>query len=339
LLSSVVTGTPGNGDAAALPAGQVLAGHEGNFSTDGLTWYSGDRGTPKKYTATDLTDPTHPRLMATWTLPQPAGATVTTHGLAVSDDGMRAYVSQAGPGDVSGGPPLNGVLVLDVSDFQNRLPNPQFRQLGSVLWADGGQMQHTIPIVVGGKPYLVAVEEAGTAGNSNSAYQAACAAGMPPFAMARIINMSDETKPFIVSRLALEIHAPQACSITLPDLAGLSSFTYGSHYCSVDNRQNATTLACGYFESGIRVFDIRNPAFPREIAYYNPASVTTASAGSQNNSGSANGRPDHCTAQVRLDAEAGTLQTTCQDNGFLSLKFTNGVWPFPTSSTPPGMQN
>jgi hypothetical protein len=48
-----------------------------------------------------------------------------------------------------------------------------------------------------------------------------------------------------------------------------------------------------------------------------------------------NGRPDHCTAQIRLDAVAGTLQTTCQDNGFLSLKFTNGVWPFPTSSTPP----
>ena len=34
-----------------------------------------------------------------------------------------------------------------------------------------------------------------------------------------------------------------------------------------------------------------------------------------------------------------TLQTTCQDNGFLSLKFANGVWPFPESSTPPGQQN
>jgi hypothetical protein len=40
-----------------------------------------------------------------------------------------------------------------------------------------------------------------------------------------------------------------------------------------------------------------------------------------------------------LDAATATLQTTCQDNGFLTLKFTNGVWPFPTSSTPPGLQN
>ena len=35
----------------------------------------------------------------------------------------------------------------------------------------------------------------------------------------------------------------------------------------------------------------------------------------------------------------GKLQTMCQDNGFLSLKFTNGVWPFPESTTPPGLQN
>jgi hypothetical protein len=44
-------------------------------------------------------------------------------------------------------------------------------------------------------------------------------------------------------------------------------------------------------------------------------------------------------AQVRLDVATQTVQTHCQDNGFLSLKFTNGVWPFPESSTPPGEQN
>src|SRR6266852_6181864 len=96
LLSSVATGTAANGDGAALPTGQILAGHEGNFSPDGLTWYSGDRGTPKKYTATDISNTTHPVLIATWTLPQLVPTTVTTHGLTISDDGTRAYVSQAG---------------------------------------------------------------------------------------------------------------------------------------------------------------------------------------------------------------------------------------------------
>ena len=85
----------------------------------------------------------------------------------------------------------------------------------------------------------------------------------------------DETNPKIVSRLALEIHNPANCAKVLPDIAGLSIFTYGSHYCSVDNKHHATTLACGYFNAGTRVFDIRNPRRPKEIAYYNPAGETT----------------------------------------------------------------
>ena len=37
---------------------------------------------------------------------------------------------------------------------------------------------------------------------------------------------------------------------------------------------------------------------------------------------------DWCSAQVRLIPERGELWTTCQDNGFMVLRFTNGVWPF-----------
>jgi hypothetical protein len=344
LLSSVLTGSAANGDAAALPEGQVLAGHEGNFSPDGLTWYSGDRGTPKKYTATDISNSTHPVLLGTWTLPQDfAPTTVTTHGLVISDDGNRAYVSQAG---VLGAnvnllttPAANGVIILDTSDFQKRVANPQFRQVSSFLWRDGGQMQHTILTTINGKQYVVAVEESSAGGNNSAGWQAACAAGLSVFNMARIIDVSDEKNPKQASRLMLETHDPKNCDKVLPDLAGLSSFTYGSHYCSVDNRLNATTLACGYFNSGIRVFDIRDPARPKEIAYFNPAGTKTASPGSNHGSQWVSGGPDWCNAQIRLDAATASLQTTCQDNGFLSLKFTNGVWPFPTSTTPPGMQN
>ena len=77
--------------------------------------------------------------------------------------------------------------------------------------------------------------------------------------MARIIDISDETNPTTVSRLMLEIHAAKSCPMVLPDIVGLAIFTYGSHYCSVDNKRNATTLACGYFNAGIRVFDIPAP--------------------------------------------------------------------------------
>jgi hypothetical protein len=164
---------------------------------------------------------------------------------------------------------------------------------------------------------------------------------MPPFPMARIIDISDERNPKIVTRIMHEVHDPANCAQVLPDLVGLSIFTYGTHYCSVDNRKNATTLVCGMFNSGLRVFDIRDPLRPKEIAYYNPAGTTTASSGSNHTLG-ANwraGGPDWCSAQLHLDAKVGTLWSTCQDNGVLVLKFRKGVWPFEDSRTPPGQQN
>jgi hypothetical protein len=353
LLASVPTGTSANGDASALPAGEVLKGHEGNVSPDGLTWYSGDRGTPKKYTATDITDARHPQLITTWTLPQiyPASWRVTTHGLAVSEDGNRAYVSHAAIPSVASVTgtlaPVDGLLILDVSQVQAREPNPQITEVSHLFWPDGAQSQMYIPITIKNKKYLVGTDELGAGGGSDTAnVTAACAVGLPMFPMARIIDIEDERHPKIVSRLALETHDPANCSAVLPDIVGLSSFTYGSHYCSVDNKHDATTLACAYFNSGIRVFDIRNPRHPKEIAYFNPPGVTTPSYGSQHfnsttgtSSNTHAGNPDWCTAQLRLDARHGTLETTCQDNGFLVLKFENDVWPFPESTTPPGMQN
>jgi len=171
----------------------------------------------------------------------------------------------------------------DLSDIQARRANAQPKLISTLFWKDGATAQHTIAVKIRGKPYVIFVDEAGSGGNNAAGWQAACDAGMPAWPMARIIDISDETQPRIVSRLALEIHDPANCEKVIPDLAGLSSFTYGSHYCSVDGRDKATTLACGYFNSGIRVFDIRDPTHPREIAYYNPAGTTTPSPGSNHN--------------------------------------------------------
>jgi len=149
-----------------------------------------------------------------------------------------------------------------------------------------------------------------------------------------------------VSRLALEIHNPANCAKVQPDLVGLSIFTYGSHYCSVDNKRHATTLACGYFNSGVRVFDIRNPRRPKEIAYYNPAGATTVSPGSNHaiRNNFVPGGPDWCSAQVHLrvsedHGRQGTLWTTCQDNGLLVLKFRARSVAVRGQFHPPGQQN
>jgi hypothetical protein len=346
LLASTPLGLPNGGGAVA---GTPIIGHEGAWAPDGLTYYGSDLANAQYY-AVDTANSTKPTLITTWKNPFfVTGLNGTVHGLSISDDGNRAYftsivtsgfvdfVNLANPAVIQS----NGLIIADVSDVQARKANPQIRVIGTLFWKDGAAGQHTIPVKIGSKPYIVYVDEAGSGGNSAAGWQAACAAGLPAWPFSRIIDISDEKNPKIASKLMLETNNPANCDKVLPDLAGLASFTYGTHYCSVDNKSNATTLACGTFNSGIRVFDIRDPLRPKEIAYYNPPGATTASPGSNHvrAGGWVAGGPDWCSAQVHLDAATGSLQTTCQDNGFISLKFTNGVWPFPETTTPPGQQN
>jgi hypothetical protein len=339
----LATAPVGTGTDGGIKPSFTPIGHEGSFAPDGLTYYVGDT-TNRSYHAIDVSDPTRPKMIATFDM-KTLG--LASHGLSISEDGKRAYVVtplSTAPADLTNPnvAATNGFVILDTSEVQKRKANAQMKLVSKFLFKDGGTAQHTIAVKIRGKPYVIHVDEGGSGGITTTAqFDAACAAGLPPFPMARIVDISDERKPTQVSRLMLEVHNPANCAKVAPDIVGLSIFTYGSHYCSVDNRKDATTLACGYFNSGIRVFDIRDPRRPREIAYFNPAGVATDSPGSNHNLLN-NFRPngaDWCSAQVHLNAENGTLWTTCQDNGLLMLKFRKGVWPFDESSTPPGMQN
>jgi len=335
LLASAPVGTGSDG-GAVLPFRPI--GHEGSFAPDGLTYYVGDT-TNRSYHAVDVSDPSKPKMIASFDMKT---LHLASHGLSVSEDGKRAYVVTPGL-NLTGvaTTPSNGFVILDTSDVQARKPNPQIRVVSQFLFLDGSVAQHTIPVKIKGRPYVIHVDEGGSGGIFFAGWQAACAAGLPVFPMPRIVDTGDEKNPKQVSRIMLETHDPANCAKVLPDVVGLSIFTYGSHYCSVDNKHNATTLACGFFNSGIRIFDIRDPVRPKEIAYFNPAGATNVSAGSNHVLGSnfVAGGPDWCSAQVHLDAKRGTVWSTCQDNGVLTLKFREGVWPFPDSRTPPGAQN
>jgi len=341
LLASVAVGT---GTDGGVPSPIFPNGHEGVWAPDGLTYYRSDLANAM-YHAIDASDPSRPKEIASFNIATALSPLtgIKSHGLSLSDDGRRAYVAVIGiPTAYDPSTPANnGFAVLDTSEVQARKPNAQIKLISTFLYKDGSVSQHTIPARIKGKPYMIQVDEGGSGGLFYAGWQSACAAGVPMFPMARIVDMSNEKKPTQVSELVLEMNKPANCQEVLPDIVGLAIFTYGTHYCSVDNRENTTTLACDEFNSGIRVFDIRDPARPKEIAYYNPAGETTKSLGSNHvtfNQWVAGG-PDWCSAQLHLDADKGTIWTTCQDNGLLSLKFTNGVWPFPESSTPPGRQN
>jgi hypothetical protein len=328
LTSTALTYTKADGTQAPIN------GHEGDISPDGMTYYVGDI-TNKFYHAVDVSNPTRPKVVASFNMTNsPIGK--SPHGLSVSPDGTRLYAvgfDTGSPADVVN-PNFKantGFITLDVSDIQARKPKPEFRVLSSAAYKDGNLAQHTIITKINGNPYVVMVDEAGSAGLASVASaKAACAAGLSPFPLARIYDMRDETKPVLVSKLKLETHDVKNCDTVLPDVADLAVFTYGSHYCSVDDTANATAMACSYWNSGVRVFDIRNPAEPKEIAYFNPPGTATPAIGSGHVSFGQwrPGGPDWCASRLDFDKASGTLTTMCADNGLYVFKFKNKVWPY-----------
>lgn len=288
-------------------ASEGVNGHEGEFMRDGRTYFGTEPGNAQNQTtrgtimAFDLEDPSKPEVLFQALVNQ-------IHGLTFNADGTRAYVSNLqqdeGPGT---GPAGNGVDIYDVSEIQQRKPNPSIRRLTQVRWAHDACAQNSIYIISGGKPYLVHFSECG-------------------YGAARILDISDELNPFIASMLQLEVHLLQNREIAASDgAAGI--LQYDGHYCNVDRYVEPTVVACAMSWSGIRVFDIRDVTQPKEIAYFIPPGMAAPPAGSSASFG-AGGGVDSCSAQLRLVPERGELWTMCQGGGFFALKFTNGVWPF-----------
>src|SRR3984893_7886951 len=180
LLASVAVGKADG--STGVPG--VVIGHEGSWAPDGLTYYG---GSPRQliYYAVDTANPTEPKLITIYPNPIP---NALTHGLSISDDGNRAYfatlsIPQATDVTNPNFVPTNGVLIADVSEVQERKPNPAIKLISTIIWRDGSVMQHTIPVRIDGKSYLIAVDEGGSGGTTYAGWQAACAAGLPPFPM------------------------------------------------------------------------------------------------------------------------------------------------------------
>ena len=284
------------------PLGTVK-GHAGHFTPDGLTYYNGTNGngTPK---AIDVSDPADPQLIT-------ENFAAPSHDLSFNDAGTRGYFTSASP--------LRGMIIVDVSEIQQRKPDPQTSVVSSVEWTDGGIAQMTQPITIKGKPYILHVDEGA----------AAAATGNGPIGAARLIDISDETHPFIASKLKLEAQMPENLNSTREAADG-STFGYQGHYCTAsdgvtDNSaytiNDAAIAICSYFQSGLRVFDIRNPYKPREIAYYNPPARTGYHAGSYYNLTGDCGTADWATAHARYRPERNEIWFTSQCNGLQVVKF------------------
>ena len=281
---------------ASLPVGNF--GHESGFSPDGKTFYAAWLFGPA-VTAIDLTN---------LSVPTPLGVMqLYSHGLSISADGNRAYMA--------GGQDDLGLMVVDVSDFQSRKANPQGRVLSRLQWDSITIPQNAIPITIQGKPYLVEIDEYSNNDNSGSvaAHGSRVGAG-------RMIDISDEKKPRVVSNLRLEVHQPENRAAIAGD-PGAQNPTqgYAGHYCNVPTRTDPTIVACSMIMSGLRIFDIRDPANPQEVAYFVSPIRARQAAGFFEASNWAMSSPAFVPERKEIWYSDGY-------NGFFVVRVTNDVW-------------
>lgn len=274
-----------------------ILGHEGTFTPDGNTfWVTSTQGS--LITALDISDPLVPRVIFTTRAYRP-------HGLNISDDGKTLYLADTTSG-------RSGLTILDVSDVQARAAEPHVTEIKHLTWDTVSIPQTAIPITIGGHPYLVEIDE----------YARGLGAGDPaaPVGAARIIDIADPANAFVVSDIRLEVHQ-RANVAEIADDPGADFMLqgYAGHYCAVPTRTDPGVVACSMIASGLRVFDIRVPTAPTEIAYFN-APVPPAPPGTEGG--------NFAMSAPAFAPEHGQIWYTDGNSGFFAVELTNDVWPF-----------
>ncbi len=275
---------------SSTPVG--FLGHESGMAPDGLTFYSASPA-GETLVAVDISNLTVP--VPLWI------GRYDSHGLSIRDDGNRAYVAGTG----------SGLHILDTTEIQKRVVNPNVPELSNLTWKSMSIPQNAIPVTIKGRPYVVEIDEFGA--------QSEVGAG-------RIIDIADETRPRVVSNLRLEVHQPENFPAQSADNGANNPVQgYAGHYCNVPSRVDPGIVACSMILSGLRVFDIRDPAKPREIAYFNapvdpriipPAGIVPAPS-------------NWAMSSPSFVPERGEIWYSDGLSGFYAVRVTNDRWPFP----------
>jgi LVIVD repeat-containing protein len=259
--------------SVTLPGSQA---HMGGWAPDGKTYYVGqnNRGVGGTLPVVDVSDPSNAKLLLTWKFTGEG----RPHDVNLNASGTRLYAGQPGTfGNTGSSVGPDGLVILDVSDIQARRANPQIRILGTLYWDDQGQVEQMFPFTRNGRQYVVSTDESGGAGGAGG-LKAACDRGASPYGYPQIVDITDEAKPRLVSKLRLEVNDPARCRALLtdpPDTGG-GTPVYNAERCNADRATNPNMLVCGFQNAGLRVFDIRDLSRPKEIAYFKPPAVRKA---------------------------------------------------------------
>ena len=328
--------------------------HDGWFTPDAKTYYgipfggvrllSGPVGAEVLNPAridmhvTDFSDPVNPKVLMTWNrlqipaeiqgLPTHPLATTNFHMVSSNKTMTRLYMSMYGGNNSLGGNnnnPIpdqnqacsNGLVILDSTEVQNRVPNAKLKFISFTSWCDSIQQidpdfgdgstasGHATEYIIheNGREYVLSTDESG--GGLDGGPAGMCAQR----SYARMIDISDEYHPQVVGTFKTDVNKPENCA------AILAADTNGGmvHYMGIDDRWHARVVFYAAANSGIRVVDWRDPRHPKEIAYYHAADDAKTAPGATDFT-----RPD-----IPYDPTNCLFYTGWNQGGLKTLELTN----------------
>ena len=185
-----------------------------------------------RWVTVDMRDPERPVEAGRWWWQgeAPPGKRYAAHHALL--DGDVAYL---GYGDA-------GMVVLDVSDMTAP------RQIGHLGWEPGGDTHTCLPLP--GRGLVVATDEA-LANRCDEEQK-----------LVRVLDVSDPASPRVVG----------ACPVPEGDFCerGLRFGPHNLHENRAGSYRSERIVFVTYFNAGVRVFDLADPAAPVEVAYWVP---------------------------------------------------------------------
>ena len=162
------------------------------------------------------------------------------HSLSLSVDGKRAYLAHL----------RDGFMILDTSELAAGITNPQMQLLTPPYnWARSSPGPHSA-VKLSGKPYVLTTEEV----------YWAC-----PWAWARILDISDETRPQFVAEYKLHpYNIAEHCGD--PNLAQYINTSFSAHNPTLTKNLAFITWHSG----GLQAISIENPLAPMQVAAFLP---------------------------------------------------------------------
>ena len=203
--------------------------------------------TGKIYRIVDISDPTKPREVGRFSFPEQAAP---THGLKFSShgpahiEGNRAYLSY---GD-------GGGIILDVSE----MAQPRMISQLAFRGITATQGIHTYLPLPRRTIALINDEAIRENGDEN-------------LNLAGIVDISDEKQPRMISLFPLPEPPPESGLKNFYEKGGRfgpHNHHHPNHQACLEDRDDIAYLT--YFNAGLRVYDIRDPRQPKEIAYFVP---------------------------------------------------------------------